>query len=388
MSARTYDEFIQDATLYWGGTFDYSGVKLIWKNNTTPIPITCNICGHTFSTTPRLHCSKSRHTGCKSCVMRTRKTFSFEKYLKQAKLKSGATFDFSKSNRISNTKDKINVVCWTCNHESIIRAKNLSNNNPQGCPICQRLNTKKRMSNTKQDIDNKLHELFGDKYTLVSDGCNSSTNPSSIKCNICNEIHNKRIDHVYIYGIPCKCKYKFRLTQDDFISKAIIKHKSRYTYEQVIYSGYRVPVDITCAIHGVFTRTPEHHMMGSGCHKCSISKGELLISEWLIRNNINYIPQHRYSDCKYVNPLSFDFYLPHHNICIEYNGEQHYKPTRFSGITLSVAELAFKTQQKKDSIKYTYCLVNGINLRTIPYWEMHNIDKFLNTEINKNRSHK
>ena len=30
-------------------------------------------------------------------------------------------------------------------------------------------------------------------------------------------------------------------------------------------------------------------------------------------------------DCKYKQPLPFDFYLPQKNICIEFQGEQHYK---------------------------------------------------------------
>lgn len=386
MNTRTCDEFIHEATTYWGGSFNYSLVNAQWKNNTTAVPITCNACGHQFKTTPVLHCSSHRHTGCRSCTSRQLKTLSFDEYIKKATLISGNTFDFSKSLKITNTTDKINVICRTCGTESFIRAKNLTRKNPTGCANCQRLNTKIRMSNTKTDIEHKLRSIFGDKYSLVSDGYNTSTTLSSIQCNVCNEIHDVRIDHVYRSGIPCKCKYKFKLTQQDFISNAIQKHANRYTYGDVVYCGYRVPVMITCKLHGSFTVTPESHMMGTGCHACSSSKGELLIAEWLTNNNINYTRQHRYNDCKHKNTLPFDFYLPNYNMCIEYNGEQHYKPTRFNGMTHTKAGAAYDNQKLKDSIKETYCRKNNINLLIIPYWEKHNIDIILNTEINKNGS--
>ena len=50
------------------------------------------------------------------------------------------------------------------------------------------------------------------------------------------------------------------------------------------------------------------------------------------------------------------------NICIEYNGEQHYKPIdKFGGMD------SFKTQQEHDKIKRNYCLEHNITLLEIPY---------------------
>ena len=49
--------------------------------------------------------------------------------------------------------------------------------------------------------------------------------------------------------------------------------------------------------------------------------------------------------------VSFDFYLPEHNICIEYDGQQHYRPVnKFGG------EPQFKIGQKNDNIKSQYCI--------------------------------
>lgn len=38
----------------------------------------------------------------------------------------------------------------------------------------------------------------------------------------------------------------------------------------------------------------------------------------------HYIIQ--YNECRLIYPLVFDFYLPDYNICIEYDGIQHFKP--------------------------------------------------------------
>jgi hypothetical protein len=60
--------------------------------------------------------------------------------------------------------------------------------------------------------------------------------------------------------------------------------------------------------------------------------------------------------------LSFDFYLPNERICIEYNGQQHYKSCDIFG-----GEEGFEKQQIRDNIKRQYCKDNGIKLIEIPY---------------------
>src|SRR5699024_5755544 len=63
---------------------------------------------------------------------------------------------------------------------------------------------------------------------------------------------------------------------------------------------------------------------GSGCPFCKSSRGERYINNWLKRANISFIPQKKFEDCKDQLPLPFDFYLPTHNLIIEYDGRQHF----------------------------------------------------------------
>ncbi len=120
------------------------------------------------------------------------------------------------------------------------------------------------------------------------------------------------------------------------------------------------------------TRIASRTQMNSGCPLCNSSKGEAAISNFLESNKIIFFSQHRFSNCKDKNPLPFDFYIPEFNMCIEYQGEQHYRPVSIFG-----GDDSFKSQIKRDKIKKKYCKLNRIDLLIIPYWEIQNVEKII-----------
>lgn len=100
----------------------------------------------------------------------------------------------------------------------------------------------------------------------------------------------------------------------------------------------------------------------SNCIICNESKGEKLIAEILEKKQIKFIRQKKFDKCKNKRLLPFDFYIKAHNLCIEYDGIQHYEPIdRFGGI------YEFKKLNKNDIIKTKYCVDNNINLLRISY---------------------
>ena len=112
------------------------------------------------------------------------------------------------------------------------------------------------------------------------------------------------------------------------------------------------------------------------CSKKFGSSGELKVHNYLFQNKINYEKEKCFEKCVGERMLPFDFYLPEYNMCIEYQGQQHYHPVEvFKG------ENGFKLRQKYDKIKKDFCLNNGIKLVEIPYWEYENIEKILNNEL-------
>lgn len=103
-------------------------------------------------------------------------------------------------------------------------------------------------------------------------------------------------------------------------------------------------------------------MNGSGCGVCNESKGERIIKDSLTNENILFERQKTFIGCKYKRVLPFDFYLKDYNICIEFDGLQHYKPISTWG-----GEKNFKYVKKRDKIKNEYCKHNGIKLYRIKY---------------------
>jgi len=60
----------------------------------------------------------------------------------------------------------------------------------------------------------------------------------------------------------------FRLTTEEFISRARRVHGNKYDYTLVEYSGTYIPVKIICREHGEFEQTPNKHLIGHGCQTC------------------------------------------------------------------------------------------------------------------------
>lgn len=58
---------------------------------------------------------------------------------------------------------------------------------------------------------------------------------------------------------------------------------------------------------------------------CLKSKGEEKIGELLNQANISFEKEKTFLDCKNINSLRFDFYIPSQNCLIEFDGIQHFK---------------------------------------------------------------
>ena len=104
---------------------------------------------------------------------------------------------------------------------------------------------------------------------------------------------------------------------------------------------------------------------------CLQSSGELKIANLLTENNIYYEQQKTFDDCRNPNtgyPLRFDFYLPNHNILIEYDGIQHSQST--GGWSSSDALLNTKF---RDAIKTKWCKEKGLKLIRISYKQYNNL---------------
>lgn len=63
---------------------------------------------------------------------------------------------------------------------------------------------------------------------------------------------------------------------------------------------------------------------GRGCPQRKSSRGEKFIATVLEEKNILYEREKTFEGLSYKLPLQFNFYIPSYNLCIEFNGSQHY----------------------------------------------------------------
>lgn len=251
----------------------------------------------------------------------------------------------------------------------------------RGCPKCA---DEKRNENNKWSLNdfikasNKVHK---NKYEYITKQYNGANSFVEILCDKHGLYRQKAIDHLNGHGCK-KCaielnKEKLFKTNEQIIERAKTIHGDYYDYSLVNYSGIYNKIDIICPSHGKFKQIANIHLRGGGCPKCNKSKGEKLISEILDKYKIIYVEQHKFSDCKNKALLPFDFYLNDLNICIEFQGVQHYNVMKHWG-----GELALRKVQINDSIKKNYCLTNKIKLIEIKF-SLNNeeIEDLIRTEI-------
>jgi hypothetical protein len=176
---------------------------------------------------------------------------------------------------------------------------------------------------------------------------------------------------------PENRKLATRKTTRTFILEAQKVHDYRYSYDKTEYVTNQVKVIITCPIHGDFEQRPLSHVQGNGCTNCNESRGEKAIAKYLDKNNISYYRQHKFSDCRNVFELPFDFYIPALRTAIEFDGKQHYEPIGYFG-----GLQTFEKLQINDRIKSDYCEDNYIDLVRVKYTQLDNIEDYL-TEVFK-----
>ncbi|MGI5704409.1 DUF723 domain-containing protein [Escherichia coli] len=153
----------------------------------------------------------------------------------------------------------------------------------------------------------------------------------------------------------------------NFKKKANVKFKSKFDYSMANYVNNKTHISIICPIHGIFYQRPDNHLNSRyGCEKCmrDNTQSKAVSDIETILSSFKYVREKRFDNCKNILTLPFDFYIEDLNLCIEYDGEQHFQCSEHWGGIKSL-----KQTQHNDKIKNTYCTENGINLLRLKYNE-------------------
>lgn len=213
---------------------------------------------------------------------------------------------------------------------------------------------------TTDDFIYKSKIIHNDKYNYELSFFKTYSTKTEIICPIHGIFYQSPKLHLKGHGCS-KCANNV-LTKNDLLDKAKIIHNNKYRYKDFIFNKRmnKTMIEIECPKHGIFYQRLNNHIhQKNGCPLCSESKGEKEIESILIKNNIYFERQKSFEGCKNVKPLFFDFFLKQNNICIEFDGIQHFQPI-YGKDSLNRTII-------NDRIKNEFCINNNITLLRIKY---------------------
>lgn len=337
----------------------------------TKIDCECSICGHKWQASPH-HLTWKNKSGCPKCAGNVAPT---SEEIKEKLL--------SKYSNMIILTDKIKLrksMLYQFEGSDIVYSNypsSLLRDNFKQFSILWNTETYKReLSKVNQDIE-CVSEFLG-SMTKITHYCKIHK-------------HEFQIDPLHaLRGQGCNdCKLKkigdsHRKTTQQFIKElSEITNKIKLVDE---YHGNKVPVKFECLECGhQWYAIPYAILNHYSCPACNRSRGETYISDFLSKNHIKFIREYRIDDCRDKRPLPFDFAVVDQNntlkFLIEYQGKQHYEPSQFGNISLERAKENLKECQRRDKIKYNYCLANNIDLLTISYKQFHHIDEIITNKL-------
>jgi hypothetical protein len=283
-------------------------------------------------------------------------------------------YDYSKVNYVNNNT-KVNIVCKIHGLFAQTPKNHLHNH---GCPKCGVIAMSKTQALPINQFIEKSNKANNYQYDYSKVIYKNNKTKVIVSCKKHGDFEITPSHHYNGHGCK-KCSNNYRKTNFEYIEACKIIHNNLYDYSKVIYKNNKTSVKIICSIHGEFSQIAQHHINGCGCPNCNKSKGELAVKNVLNDNKIKFTPQKTFDDCLSFkgNKLRYDFYLLEKNICIEFDGEQHYKPLSYFGGAASYNDLV-----KNDEIKTKYCAKNNILLIRIKYDQ--NIEETLKQKLKLN----
>lgn len=297
-------------------------------------------------------------------------TLSNNDFITRAGIVHNSKYDYSRV-EYKTIEKQVKIICYI-HGEFLQRARDHLSGN--GCQECGRLLQIKTSSKTKEDFVGQATEIHGNKYDYRLVNYTGATRRVKIICKTHGEFLQSPSRHLNSTGCQ-ECAQisganKKTKTTEDFIKEAKLVHNSKYDYSIVNYKGYNKKIKIICPVHGQVLQTPENHIKGCGCPKCSgsnISRKELL---WLTSVQVPDTTKNRQVSIS-VNKKQYkvDGYIPETNTVYEFWGDfWHGNLNRFKSgdinpkNKLSFGELFNITRQKRKNI-----IDAGYNL--IEVWE-------------------
>lgn len=282
-----------------------------------------------------------------------------------------------------NTKKPVTVLCTNCNRVWEARLDSLFKG--FGCPRCSG-----KLKKNTETIKKEVFNLVGDEYEVIGEYINTHT-PILFRHNKCgNEFLMSPKSFIHD-GQRCPKERYIKSAKNNSITQGKSEEKNKQINEICKKEGYqlikgyiksKIPLEILhLKCNKVFKPFARDFIKGTRCPYCYRSKGEEIIKEYLLQNNVLFEEQYRIAECRNKRPLPFDFAIFENNklLClIEYDGSQHFSPK----FAFNKDSKEFIRLQTNDNIKNEFCKNNNILLIRIRYARSENVSILKNKIIN------
>jgi very-short-patch-repair endonuclease len=281
----------------------------------------------------------------------------------------------------SGATEHMQHICLVCEHTWGASPGNVVGRH-SGCPKCANL--------YQRTHDECMAELALKHPTIEAKGTFVDTSSVfDFRCLVpgCGHTWSIPINHVLNSGSGCnKCAGRLQKTTEGYTQELIDKNKPFRPLEP--YQTNKTPILHECLNpecgHVWPVRPNDLLSKHSRCPEClgKESHGEKRIKSFLVENHVSFESQKKFDGCVAKRRPPFDFFIPSLNLCIEYDGPQHFRSVEFFG-----GEQAFAILQAYDSIKTNFCRERGLTLLRISYKEYDDIEKILSSAL-KNQERK
>lgn len=137
----------------------------------------------------------------------------------------------------------------------------------RGCNSCGHKSQGAKNNMNTDQFISKAKLKHGSRYDYSLVEYTKAINKVKIICKDHGEFEQAAYAHVYGQGCLV-CSGKLHLNSKQYANKATKIHGGKYDYSKVNYVNSLTKISITCIVHGEFMQVPSSHLQGIGCPKC------------------------------------------------------------------------------------------------------------------------
>lgn len=366
---KTHEQFLQEVDTLGKGEYTLLGK---YKNSRTKIKVKHKTCGNEYYLRPDHFVRGARCPECAEGISNKKRTKTDEEFKKEVKELEGNDYIFLEEYIQANAK--IRVKHSKCGHEYKVTPSKFLHG--RRCPKCQ--GTHRR---TTKEFKKEVYELVGEEY-IFKGTLGTMKDKMEVEHKTCGNVYEVTPTNFLHDKNRCPmCVGGVLKTQEQFEHEVYLLVGKEY---KVVgkYQGQLTDIGMYHEECGNVIKVKPSKFLhrGTRCSECTRgSVGEREIKEYLDEEGEEYEYQKTFEGLTMKRDLRIDFYLPKYNLCIEFDGEQHYYPVKFFG-----GLDKFKKLKESDGLKNEYCEHNKINMLRIPYTELGNVGSIIEDYIVNN----